>query len=94
MERTLITPSDPPNATSGPSLAVDLHRNSMLHKIILLGQDSYAFITRQQAFIKLSRSKREEIIYKIMKKKNSLLSSSTNDQVKKRHLLNSEECPI
>lgn len=33
IERTLMTPSDPPNATSGgPSPAVDLQRNSILQK--------------------------------------------------------------
>lgn len=32
IERTLMTPSDPPKATKGPSLAVDLQRNSILQE--------------------------------------------------------------
>lgn len=32
IERTLITPSDPPNATRGPSLVADLARNSILQQ--------------------------------------------------------------
>lgn len=33
IERTLITPSDPPKATRGPSTAVVLERNTMLQEI-------------------------------------------------------------